>query len=92
MCGPHVTLSDMRLLIKPITVHLPNSQGANVKHINTYHFNSKIVLHNVLRIHDFDVNLISVTKLTKKLKCNFSFHHDHCLIQDSNIRLISIYG
>lgn len=80
MCDPHVTLSDMMMLIKPITIHLPNSQSLVVNHIDIYHFNNKLVLHNVLRIPNFNVNLSSITKLTKQIKCNFSFHLYPCLI------------
>lgn len=57
-----------------------------------YKINDNSTLNNVLKITDFNVNLISITKLTKQLRCCFSFHPDHCLIQDSRMNLIIFMG
>lgn len=77
MCGPNITLSNQKVLTKPIIVHLPNSQITTVNCIGNYKINNNLTLYNVSKITDFNVNLISVTKLTKQLKCCFSFHPNH---------------
>lgn len=90
MCIPHINLSNTQALTKPITIHLPNFQVAIVRQIGFYFINKNLTLHNVLSILDFNVKLISVTKLTKQLQYSFSFYHDHCLIHDSRMKIISM--
>lgn len=41
-----------------------------------------ITLHNVLFVHEFDCNLISICQLTNDLNCFITYHSNHCLIHD----------
>lgn len=63
----------MRTLIKPIKVHMSNSQIAIVHEVGTYTLNEKLTLESVLKISNFNVNLISVAKLTKSINCSTLF-------------------
>ena len=48
----------------------------------TIHPTPLITLTSVLSLPQFSFNLISVSKLTRTLKCSISFFSDYCLIQD----------
>lgn len=72
MCGPHIQLSNIRALPHPITVHMPNSSIVTVHEFGTFTLNENLTLYPVLKILNFNVNLISVTKLTKSINCSFN--------------------
>lgn len=57
----------------PIKVKLANQDCTNAKYIGNNTINKSIKLHGVLKLESFDVNLISITKLTKKLNYSFTF-------------------
>ncbi|CAL9022957.1 unnamed protein product, partial [Prunus brigantina] len=63
-------------------VYLPDHALVNVTHIGTIHFSDDFILHNVLCVPSFRLNLISVTKLTKSSSCLAMFTNESCIIQD----------
>ena len=65
-----------------LTVHLPNGHKTEVTHTGSVHFFDKHEIHNVLYIHQFSYNLLSISKLTKELNRFVSFYPHFCLFQD----------
>lgn len=63
-------------------VYLPNGQTTKVQHISTVKNFDNCTLSNVLHMPLFEYNLLSVSKLTKKLQCCVSFYPHFCLFQD----------
>ena len=47
-------------------------------------FSASLSLTNVLYLHGFSFNLVSVTKLTASLNCSLTFTNKTCVIQDSS--------
>ena len=78
------SLSLMTTSIEVIDRHmlLPNNTLARVTCIGTIQFFDKLVLHNVLCVPSFRLNLISVAKLTKTSSCHATFTNEFCFIQD----------
>ncbi|KAM2714488.1 hypothetical protein EV2_044230 [Malus domestica] len=62
-------------------VHLPNHALADVTHIGTVHLSNDLILHNVLCVPSFKLNLISVSKLTNTSSCFVIFTDKMCLLQ-----------
>ncbi|XP_074315655.1 uncharacterized protein LOC141651863 [Silene latifolia] len=73
---------DLRKLDKPVKVGLPDGTSKLVTQVGTMHIRQGIVLHNVLYIPDFKLNLLSVGKLLCDNGFLISFDVDKCLIQD----------
>ena len=65
--------------IKPILISLPNGQTVYATYSSLVHFSAKFYLSDVLYVPHFQLNLISVSKLTHQLKCTLT----HCIIQDN---------
>ncbi|XP_015161610.1 uncharacterized protein [Solanum tuberosum] len=63
-------------------VHLPNGNTVAVSHIGSTSILANQTISNVLYLPDFQVNLVSVSKLTKELKCMVAFFPDFCVFQD----------
>jgi len=63
-------------------VHLPNGNTVAVSHIGSTCILANQTISNVLHLPDFQVNLVSVSKLTKELKCMVAFFPDFCVFQD----------
>ena len=68
--------------IKPIIVKLPNGSSVQAQFDGTVHFTSTFYLVNVLFIHNFSYNLISISKLTSNLHCSLIFTSTRCFIQE----------
>jgi len=69
--------------IKPIIIKLSNGNFVIASYSGTVFFNNKFVLKNVLYVSNFSFNLISISRLTTSLKCEFIFSSAECLIQNS---------
>ena len=63
-------------------VYLPNGEQALVTHVGTMQVSSTLTLTDVLCVHSFTFNLISISKLTKNICCCLIFLCDCCFIQD----------
>ncbi|CAL8119604.1 unnamed protein product [Prunus armeniaca] len=67
-------------------VYLPDHALVNVTHIGTICFSDDFILHNVLCVPSFRLNLISVSKLTKSSSCLAMFINESCIVQDRRSR------
>ena len=63
-------------------VQLPDGSRAGVTHTGSISFSANFHLKNVFYIPSFKYNLLSVSQLTKSLKCLVSFYDSHCIFQD----------
>ncbi|OIT04460.1 hypothetical protein A4A49_65367, partial [Nicotiana attenuata] len=63
-------------------VHLPTRSVVSVSHTGNTSILSNQEISNVLYIPDFKFNPLSVSKLTKKLKCMVGFFPDFYIFQD----------
>lgn len=52
--------------------------------------NESLILKVVLYIPEFSFNLISISSLTRALKCSFVFTNGACCIQDASKRMIGL--
>jgi len=68
--------------IKLVMVKLPNNQRVTAFFAGTVFLTKDIILHNVLYIPEFMINIISMQRLKKSLKCQFVFTHDVYQIQE----------
>lgn len=59
--------------IKPVYVTLPNDNSICVKQAGYIYFSPSFYLHNVLYSVGIHLNLISISKLCKSLKCLIKF-------------------
>ena len=67
-------------------VGLPNGGKAYIESIGTFNLSQEFSLDGVLHVPNFRVNLISVSKLTRALRCIVIFYPDFCVVQDMNTR------
>ncbi|XP_028186399.1 uncharacterized protein LOC114373048 [Glycine soja] len=67
--------------IKSVPVSLPNGKTVVAFYKGTIVLTDSLILHNVLYVEHFSVNIISVTKLTKALDCRAVFTHNLCFLQ-----------
>lgn len=63
-------------------VQLPTGSVASVSHTGNASLLSNHEISNILYIPDFKFNLLSVSKLTKELKCMVGFFPNFCIFQD----------
>ena len=63
-------------------VHLPNGTRVLVSSFGDVSLSSSLILHNVLYIPSFGVNLISIPALLQDVNCQVTFHTNFCLIQE----------
>jgi len=63
-------------------VHLPNGQKVPIAFSGTIKFSPDITLHNALYVPSFNINLISVSKLTADNTIGLFFLHTKCILQD----------
>ncbi|OIT28415.1 hypothetical protein A4A49_57718, partial [Nicotiana attenuata] len=64
------------------TVQLPNGTKATVSHIGKCKIGEGQEIKNVLYIPDFKYSLLSVSKLTRELRCMAAFFPGFCVLQD----------
>lgn len=70
--------------IKPIKIALPNGNCNMVQYVGNISFSSILYLNLVLFAPEFNLNLISISKLCQVLKCFVIFSLDHCVWQEMN--------
>jgi hypothetical protein len=63
--------------ITPIGVRLPTGHHTFAKIAGTIKFSSSLILHDVLYVPDFTLNLISVSKMCNALGCHVLFNGSH---------------
>nr|XP_009787908.1 PREDICTED: uncharacterized protein LOC104235787 [Nicotiana sylvestris] len=63
-------------------VTLPNGVTTKIEHVGSSFLSEVDKLENVLHVPDFKFNLMSVSKLTKDLKCAATFLPTLCVFQD----------
>jgi hypothetical protein len=68
--------------IKPLEVKLPDGSYVSTQTSGTIMFSDSFILHDVLYIPQFSVNLLSAYKLSNSLKCKLIFDHNSCVIQE----------
>ncbi|XP_050104661.1 uncharacterized protein LOC126584269 [Malus sylvestris] len=80
-----VCSSNMFTICLPVqnwTVNLPNGMAVAVTHIGSIRFSPNLILHNVLCVPSFQLNLISVSKLVKHSDYIAIFAEDLFVLQD----------
>ena len=81
-----VELLDLKILPKTTTISLPDGGQAHIESIGSLHVTAHIKLDNVLKVPQFQVNLLSVSKLMRALQCIVMFFSDFCVVQDATKR------
>ncbi|XP_073265499.1 uncharacterized protein [Populus alba] len=83
ICNP-ILFESIVLPTKQKQVHLPNGHKVPIAFTGTVKFSSTIILHNALYVPSFNINLISVSRLTADNKIGLFFLHTKCYLQDLN--------
>ncbi|XP_019225026.1 PREDICTED: uncharacterized protein LOC109206644 [Nicotiana attenuata] len=78
--GPYFTLDQYEQILKLLGKENVTDSSANMA--GSCRLNDKEIVSNVLYIPDFKYNLLSVSKLTKELKCSALFFPEFCVFQD----------
>ena len=63
-------------------VHLPNGQKVPIVFTGTVKFSPDIILHNAIYVPSFNINLISISRLTVDNTVGLLFLHMKCILQD----------
>lgn len=63
-------------------VTLPNGITTKIEHVGSSYLSDVYKLENVLHVLDFKFNLMSVSKLTRDLKCAATFQPTLCVFRD----------
>ena len=86
----HVTFSiellDPKTLPRTTTISFPDGGQAHIESIGSLHVTPHIKLDDVLKVLQFQVNLLSVSKLMRALQCIVMFFSDFCVVQNSTTR------
>ena len=88
MTGNSKLFTTFQSHLSTSTVTLENGSTSCVLGSRTTHPTPLITLTSILSLPQFSFNLISVSKLTRTLKCSISFFPNHCLIQDLPMKQI----
>ena len=82
----HVTSStellDLKFFPKITTISLSDGGQTHIKSISSLDISPHIKLDEVLKVPQFQVNLLSVSKLTWALKCIVMFFSNFCVVQN----------
>jgi hypothetical protein len=70
--------------MRPVTIKLPNGNHVTTDVSGTVSFSKEFYLNDVLFVPDFNVNLISVIKLTDSLDCALNFSKIDCHLQNQH--------
>jgi len=68
------------------SVGLPDGGQAKIKNIGSIKLSHELSLDKVLYVPKFRVNLLSVSKLTRALRCIVIFYPNFCIVQDMDTR------
>ncbi|XP_019255165.1 PREDICTED: uncharacterized protein LOC109233756 [Nicotiana attenuata] len=77
-----LTKSSLTTPSKPRRVLLPNGDVTQVTQIGDSHISDRSTIKEVLYVPQFKFNLLSVSKVTRELRCFASFYPDFCVFQD----------
>ena len=69
-------------LVDPIPIRLPNGDSVHVSSSSSIDLTPALHLDNVFHVPAFNVNLMSISKLTQSLRCSVIFFPDFCVFQD----------
>ena len=75
-----------------ISVLLPNGEKARISSTGSIPLNSHYILHDVLCIPNFKVDLMSISRLTWGLNCSVTFYPYWCILQDLVSRKVISLG
>ena len=90
ICSPLLFYSII-LPRTPSKVHLPNGQIVPIVFTRTVKFSRDIILHNALYVPSFNVNLVSVLRLTIDNSVGLFFLQTKCILQHlSKWRMIGL--
>ncbi|XP_075475807.1 uncharacterized protein LOC142512623 [Primulina tabacum] len=81
-----VELLESKRISGTTTIGLPNGSQAHIESIGSLRISPDIEIDDVLRVPEFKVNLLSVSKLTRALKCIVIFSPDFCVVHDATTR------
>jgi len=84
--------SDLRALVRPSTVTLPNGKCVSVTYAGTILINHTLALHGVLYTPNFKYNLLSVSKLSNYYNCHVAFTPRYCLMQAPSMKRPQVLG
>uniref|UniRef100_A0A3Q7GJ35 Uncharacterized protein n=1 Tax=Solanum lycopersicum TaxID=4081 RepID=A0A3Q7GJ35_SOLLC len=73
-------------------VHLPTGHIVSVAYTGSSKIFSDNSISNVLVLPEFKFNLLSVSRLTRELKCSVSFFPDFCIFQDLSNGMVKGIG
>lgn len=77
--------------ISSVNIRLPNGKMVVAKHAGTVKLSSKLIAHNFLFVLDFNLNLLSVSRMCLNLDYIIIFDNEKCLIQENrSLRMISM--
>ena len=60
-------------------VELPNGGKTKIDLVGIMKLSNDLILKYVLYVLEFNVNLLSISKLTQALGCSETFYHDYCV-------------
>ena len=63
-------------------VELPDGGPVEIKSIRSIKLSSDLIFYGVLHVPKFEVNLLSVSKLTQALRCNVTFYPNFYVVHD----------
>lgn len=81
-----VELLNPKSLPRITTISTPDGGQTHIESTGSLHITPHIKLDGVLKVPQFRVNLLSVSKLTQALKCTMTFFSDFCVVQDAATR------
>ncbi|BBH03234.1 RING/U-box superfamily protein [Prunus dulcis] len=91
----HITSSpDLlhTLASHPSSVELPNGSRIDIISTGSLKINSDPVIKDVLSVPSFNVNLLSVSKITRDLHCTVIFQPGFCILQDLTTKKVIVLG
>jgi hypothetical protein len=81
-----VELMNPKYMPKSANVQLPNGSRLHIEATGSLNVTSNIKIDEVLKVPQSQVNLLSVSKLTRALNCTVTFFPDFCVVQDAATR------
>lgn len=79
---PQCDLFDIKILAKPIPIGFAEDRTTLVHTHGSFHISEDITIHKVLQVPTFNVNLLSVSQLTKDTSHQVIFNENSFHVQD----------